>query len=564
MASKFEEEDDDILESNIVIDDVHTVGDFEGFLAMEERKLTKGEDPFRKLDYDSMDKNSKRRFTRLEKKYVNSSGTAGTKHINPEEIDGYDFYGLATPPYNLDYLTDLSVENATHAACIQAKVINIVGLGYKWEETGKVKEAKLNASDDDDKMSKLARKTERVTAALDQWLEDMNDEDDLVDILMKVWGDVEATGNGYLEVGRNRDGTVGYIGHVPAATVRVRLKRDGFLQLINRPDRMVFFRNFGDRVTADPFNRDAFPNELIHIKKHTPKSAYYGVPDIIAALPAVAGDKFSSQYNLDYFENKAIPRYALIIKGAKLSQAAEKRILEYFRREVKGKHHGTLYIPVPAPMGSNVDVKLEPLENKVQDAGFTKYREQNRIEIHMVHRVPPSKTAVEVTGASSASRESDKTFKVQVAKPEQRRMETKINRIIAEKTDMFKFRFAEYDLIDEETMSRIDDRYIRLGVKSANEVRAARGLHPRVGGDKYLDLAAESEAKIELQLQQAKAATMKPTSATGSGGKTGPARQTTEGNKNAKTTRTPSQQTPTGKAPAGAKIDQDGTRARDR
>jgi hypothetical protein len=183
----------------------------------------------------------------------------------------------------------------------------------------------------------------------------------------------------------------------------------------------------------------------------------------------------------------------------------------------------------------------------------------------MVHRVPPSKTAVEITGASSASRESDKTFKVQVAKPEQRRWETKVNRIIREKTDMFKFRFAEYDLIDEETMSRIHDRYIRLGVMSSNEVRAAKGQHPRVGGDKYLDLAAESEAKIELQKAQAEAALLKPVAATGSTSTTGPAKQTTDGNKNSKTsTKTPSTQGPTGPAPKGSKIDQNGPRARER
>jgi PBSX family phage portal protein len=579
MATRYEEDDDfekiddgfhdDDPESPTygqerVIDNVVLGSEFDGFFQEETRKLKKGEDAFRKLDYATLDKNTKRRWTRLSKRYQGASGLS-TKHINPEEIDGYDFYGLATPPYNLDYLVDLSVENATHAACIQAKVVNIVGLGYKWEETSKIKEAKLNASEDDDKMAKLARKVERVTDMLDTWLEDMNMEDDLVDILMKVWADYEATGNGYIEVGRNRDGTIGYLGHVPTATVRVRLNRDGFFQLVNRPDRMIYFRNFGDRTTKDPVNNDPFPNELIHIKKHSPKSAYYGVPDIIAALPAVAGDKFSSQYNLDYFENKAIPRYALIVKGAKLSGPAERRLLEYFRREVKGKHHGTLYIPVPAPMGSNVDVKLEPLENKVQDGSFSKYREQNRIDIHMAHRVPPSKTAVEISGSSSASRESDKTFKVQVAKPEQRRLETKLNRIMAEKTDMFKFRFSEYDLIDEETMSRIHDRYIRLGVMNSNEVRAAKGLHPRVGGDKYLDLAAESEAKIKLQTEQAKAATMKPVGATGSTTKPGPARETTDGGKNAKGTKTPMASTPAGgPATKGSKIDQNGPRARER
>lgn len=532
-----------------VIDQVILGEEYEDTLAREERRLLDSGDKFSKLEVSES----------MAKRFIGSGGAA-SKHINPEEVDGYDFYGLARPPYNLEYLAELAVENATHAACIQTKVINIVGLGYHWKETSKIKAARLDSAEDDDKMQKLARKLDRTTAALDDWLESLNEEDDFVDILMKVWSDVEATGNGYIEIGRNRDGSIGYMGHIPAATVRVRLARDGFFQLIDRPDKMIFFRNFGDKSTNDPLGRERNPNEIIHIKKHTPKSAYYGVPDIVAALPAVAGEKFAAAYNLDYFENKAVPRYALIVKGARLSTQSERRILEYFRREVKGKHHTTLYIPVPAPMGSNVDVKLEPLENKVQDASFSKYHEQNRADIMMVHRTPSSKIAVD--GANSAgARESDKTFKIQVCRPEQRRLEKKVNRIIKERTDMFTLKFEEYDLIDEETQSRIHDRYIRLGVMNANEIRAEKGMPPRKGGDKYLDLAAESESKINLQDAQAKGAVIRSES---TGGTSGPPRKTTDGKTSTGTGSTPKDQSSQGRSTKGSRMDSEGPKVRER
>ena len=533
----------------------------DGFFMQEERKLKKPVDSFAKISYDTLDPNGKRRFTRLSKKLVGTSG-AGTKHVNPEEINGYDFYGLAHPPYNLDYLTELAEENPTHKACIVAKTVNIVGLGYQWKETSKIKMLRQNAEEDEAKLERLTKKLDRVQEAMDEWLEDLNEEDDFLDILMKVWMDVEATGNGYLEVGRNRDGTIGYIGHVPAFTVRVRLNRDGFMQLIDRPDKMIFFRNFGDTTTADPLGRDRFPNELMHFKKYSPKNAYYGIPDVVAALGAVAGDKFASSYNLDYFENKAIPRYALIVKGAKLSNAAERKLLDFFKKEVKGKHHGTLYIPVPAPMGSNVDVKLEPLENKVQEGSFTKYREQNRMEIAMVHRTPLSKLTVEGSTATGA-RESDKTFRTQVCQPEQRRIDKKIRRIIKEKTDIFNFTLTGYDLIDEETKSRIHDRYIRLGVMNADEVRADLGMQPRKGGGKYVDPAKESEAKIKLQSEQAKAATMKGLNDGVTGGDKGNSRKTTEGNRNAKeiTARTPKAETSRGINSKNETVDKEGVRA---
>jgi PBSX family phage portal protein len=551
--------------------DVDLLDSRENYLYQELKKLQKGDDRFTAVPTSVLNKNEKRRVSRLNKR-LQGEGGAKAKFIEPDAVNGYDFYRLAVPPYNLDYLCELSTENATHAACIRAKTVNIVGLGYKWEETNKVKDLRMSASEDDSKMQFLARKLQRVTDKLDDWLDNLNEEDDIIDILTKIWLDVEATGNGYLEIGRNRNGSIGYIGHVPAATIRVRVDRDGFMQWV-LPNNLnssfvnyssgpypglVFFRNFGDTTTKDPTGKDSSPNELIHFKKHSPRNSYYGIPDIIAALSAVAGEKFAAEYNLDYFENKAVPRYALIIKGAKLTAQAERKIMDFFRKEVKGKHHSTLYIPVPAPMGSNVDVQLQAIENKIQDASFSKYRQDNKQEIRMVHHVPASKLADETANNASA-RESDKTFKNQVCAPEQRRIEKKFSKIIKEVTDMFDFKLESYDLVDEETQSRIDDRYFRMGASNPNEIRAKRGHQPREGGDKYYDPSVKpvtDAADPALEVMRQKAA------ASPTGAKKGPPQKTADGGKNNKNVvRTPASQTPTGAKPKNAAVDQSGARA---
>mgnify|MGYP001481202847 FL=1 len=59
----------------------------------------------------------------------------------------------------------------------------------------------------------------------------------------QVVTDMLATGNGYLEVGRTLSGEIGYLGHVPAPTMRVRRMHDGYIQLV--ADRVVYFKNFG-------------------------------------------------------------------------------------------------------------------------------------------------------------------------------------------------------------------------------------------------------------------------------------------------------------------------------
>jgi PBSX family phage portal protein len=559
--------------------DIDLFDERDNFLSKELQKLNGVKDRFSEIPLSGMNKNSKRRAQRLAKRMEGINGV-GSKYLPPETISGYDFYRLAVPPYNLDYLSDLSVENSTHLSAIQTKTINIVS-DYKWEETNKVKNARMAAQTDDAKMEKLAKKLQRVQDGLDEWIESLNEDEGLLETLTKVWNDYEATGNAYIEVGRNRAGTISYLGHVPAASMRVRVDRDGFCQLAYGNSVVIFFRNYGDRKTPDPFNSDPNPNEIIHLKKYTPKNQYYGVPDIISAMTAIAGEKFASEYNLDYFENKAVPRYALIIKGAKLTAQAERRLLDYFRREVKGKHHGTLYIPVPAPMGTNVDVQLQAIENKIQEGSFVKYRQENRVEIAMAHRVPLSKLGIEGLGGGTAGpRESDKNFKVQIIRPAQRLLKSKMNLILKEFTDIYSFGFEEYDIVDEETKSRIDDRRIRNGSLSANEVRSKNGEAPRKGGDDFIDLAAESAATIATQLAQAKVYEENAKNAakglvaggnTNSGpgeikgGKKGAPRKTLDGGKNTPgSVKTPASETPTPKATHGSEIDAKGPRSRDR
>ena len=98
-------------------------------------------------------------------------------------------------------------------------------------------------------------------------------EDTFTQTLIKVYTDLEATGNGYIEVGRTVGGNIGYIGHIPAKTMRVRRLRDGFVQLLY--GKAVYFNNFGDKETENPIaGQEDRPNEIIHLKKYTPMNNY--------------------------------------------------------------------------------------------------------------------------------------------------------------------------------------------------------------------------------------------------------------------------------------------------
>lgn len=443
-------------------------------------------DPFLNVKIDSLSPRMKRRASRLQKKYEGEDGTK-SKYVDPLVVNGYSLWDIINPPYDLDNLAHLYDQSSIHYAAINARVMNTVGLGFEFTETLKAKRKVERVQDDKAKLDRTRRQLQDLKEELDETFEGLNIEETLIETMVRVWQDVLTIGNGYLEIGRNNAGKIGYIGHIPGTMVRIRRKRDGYVQ-ISRSNKVqaVYFRNFQDTETEDPINMDPKPNEIIHFKMYSPNHTYYGIPSAVSAAAAIVGDKFAKEYNIDYFENKAIPRYAIILKGAKISQRSKQELVNYFRNEVKGRNHGTLIIPIPASVGSDTDIKFEKLEAGVQDASFDKYRKSNRDEILVANRVPAPKVGVYDNANLAVSRDADKTFKMQVIGPDQAVIEKKINRIVSEFTDLLQFKLKKIDLMDEEMESRIYDRYLRAEVMSPNEVRGKVGLPERKDGDDVL------------------------------------------------------------------------------
>lgn len=486
-------EDDDSQEINVV-----SSNDFYKFSSSSEEY-----DPFKESaeilnKYKGLSSSFKRKNTRQLQKYHRGDG-ASSKKIEDPDVTGYVMFEVVEPPYNMDYLSRVYEVSSPHHAAVDAKVSNTVGLGYDFVETTATKE-KVEEIDDSDsqRLSFLRRKISRAKSALYDRIDSLNEDESFTETMKKIDTDYEATGNAYMEIGRKVDGSIGYIGHIPSANMRVRRNRDGFIQIVN--NKIVFFRNYGDRKTVDPLGNDPRPNEVIHFKKYTPTNNYYGVPDIIPALTALAGDEFASKFNLDYFENKAVPRYIIVVKGAKLSNEAQRKLLEFFQTGLKGKNHRSLYIPLPADDGNTkVEFKMEPVEAGIQDSSFRFYRKENRDEILMAHRVPVTKVSLGEGVSLAAARDADKNFREQVTRPTQDYFQKKINKIIKEFTDMFELKFNELTLTDADTQSKIDERYLRMQVIVPNEIRSRDGLPAIDGGDSPVVLNARAAAEQNTQ-----------------------------------------------------------------
>ena len=182
------------------------------------------------------------------------------------------------------------------------------------------------------------------------------------------------------------------------------------------------------------------------------------------------------RYNIDFFSHNAVPRMAIVVEGGELSEGVVAQLKQFMESEIKGQGHKTLVLEVP---GNGAHVRLERLTLEgAQDAAFLEYRRANRDEVLLVHRVPPSKVTVVENANLANSKDQDKTFREQVVRPEQRRIEYKMNRLIREQLGIgdWQFAFREMDLTEAREEAEVSAIYADIGVLSAEEIRGKLGL----------------------------------------------------------------------------------------
>ena len=390
---------------------------------------------------------------------------------------------VAKPPYNLKALADLYETNSTHKACVDAKAINTVGLGWRlvWRGEKDGQPDKPEQDGDYQRLHELFSKTNEHGLTFD-------------DVIRAVATDREAVGNAYLEISRDANGVIDHFYHVPAETVRILRDCTGYVQI--REGKKVWFRNVGEpRGESEDYPDRSeevaeAATELLHFRKYTPTNTYYGIADIVAAMAACAGDRAAREYNVDFFEHNCVPRMVLIVEGGKLSKELLEQIEQYMTAEIKGQGHKTLVLDVPGISSDPTKgptVRFEPLTVGVsEDASFLGYRRANRDEILMVHRVPPSKITIVENANLANSRDQDKTFWEQVIRPEQRYYAGLIQHFIIRHEQGFDINnwaleFIEADLTDQREDAEVARIRAQAGTLDQNEERAAQGLPPFPG-----------------------------------------------------------------------------------
>lgn len=405
---------------------------------------------------------------------------------------------LVEPPYNFAVLNNLPHENAMLRQCVEAMVTNCEGHGWRLEYVG--------PEDQEESAAAVAEKQ-----AIEDLLFSANPDMTIDEVRARVRRDLETLGNAYLEIGRDTEGKVVMVAHVPGATVRLTNKEQGLTPIevelpregANRKVKMqkrfrryaqrigtntVYFKEFGDPRKISPktgredpaLGEEDTATEIIHLTLYAPGSAY-GIPRWISQLPSILGSRQAELTNLDFFRENAIPALAVLVSGGRLTGTSLDTI-ETHLSGVRGRQSMNRVVVLEALGDSDAGsedgtippprVDIKPLAGERQKDGyFLEYIRECAKFIRSAFRLPPIFVGQSEDYSHATAKASYQVAESQVFGPERRTIDdvwnTKIIRTVGGK--YWEIRSNPPKITDPEEVIEALKAFSEMGALTANQ-----------------------------------------------------------------------------------------------
>lgn len=398
----------------------------------------------------------------------------------------YTSLSCREPIYNPLKLATLLELNTYHEDCVYAKAHDTAASGHD-----------IKAAEDANESDK---------SVLESFFN--NPHFDIASIFEAAEVDYQSTGYAVIEFikeGKVFDGTPYRLRHIPAHTVRMHQSRQMFVQMVGT--QKVYFKAVaaGNDIIDDSllqsdlhkdngtwFKPGSLPidkraTEVLYFNRYSPRDWYYGIPQIIPAIGAITGDISRARYNTTFFDNYAVPSYAVfvtgqfkdedeIVNGQKTGKTVLQSAIEQHFKELAENPHSTLILTIPIDEEEGeVKIEFKPLSVDIKEASFRLYRKDNRDEIIAKHRVPPYRVGVYETGqlAGNLGQESTRIYADSIVTPGQRKYENVINNyIINQCFDIQGYKFSFNVLTVDETVTDIDNcgKLMTYGAMTPNQM----------------------------------------------------------------------------------------------
>jgi len=304
-----------------------------------------------------------------------------------------DATGSVTRPFNFNAVKSFFLSNSHHAACVSAKTNASVGLGFDLPEN-------------QDGLTK----TEEILNPLcnRSFMEVLND----------VSQDYEQTANAYIEIKRSGKEIVG-IYHIQSEAVFFYVETNGKYHFVVTDDTGErHFPVFGDKESYiernSPGTEEDEISEVIHFAQSSSISKWYGYPNWIAATAAIELLQCLKQYKYDFFNNRGVPEFLLIIAGVQLGKDQWELVENSLKSQVGlGNSHKSIALNLPDAQKEQMEVILHKLAmEKSGEQDFAKFAENQALEIVSAHGVPPMLAGIAIPGRLGGSSEWEQALKI--------------------------------------------------------------------------------------------------------------------------------------------------------
>lgn len=307
-------------------------------------------------------------------------------------------------PINMQAAIELMHHNPHHETCINTKRDAIVGLGFRNEydrQKAKMKDDPMATPPSGDP-DEIGRAYEVLSPLCDTTLQDL---------LNDTAEDYENTGNGYWEVVRN-NGQIVSLWHLPAPQIWVKVEDS----MVNRhyvyrseDGTTKYFARFGDLegFLSRPIGQNLVPeqvSEIIHFRKGTSRSRYYGLPTWLSAVPMIELGQMVNQQQFDFFKNRGVPEFMAFFIGQQMNKDAWNRVTDAMKANIgSGNAHKSIALNITDP---NMRVQVEKLAlDGQQSNSFQELNDVVAMAIVTAHRVPPLLAGIQIPGKLGAVNE---------------------------------------------------------------------------------------------------------------------------------------------------------------
>ncbi len=287
---------------------------------------------------------------------------------------------------------------------------------------------------------------------------------------------LELSGNCYWEIERDAEG-------VPTAIYPMRPDR---VKIV--PDKSDFVKGYIYEINGRTVSLSR--DEVIHFKHFNPANDYYGLGPIAAVRNSITIDQYCVAYNKAFFKNGAHPG-GVLETDTSLGEEAFNRL----RKQWEEGHKGSARAHRIAVLEEGL--KYKPIGLSPRDMEFLKQRKFCREEICSVFKVPPALVGIYEYANYANAEHQNRAFWQKTIIPKLRKLEQELNSSLApvfqptgsrEKRRLFvRFDTSAIDALkeNEDVKSQVQERLVRSGIMTINEVRRLENLPPVPWGDTW-------------------------------------------------------------------------------